>query len=173
MEDRPADRATGARDVSGGSVAGDTAAARRRLEEVSNRLHSVAIALLRTVREADESLEVSPARLSALSVLVFGGARSLGELARAEQVTPPTMSRIVDGLERSGLARREPDPGDRRAVRVSATRAGRRVLARGRGQRVRVLAGRLAGLGARDLAALERAASILERRLPSGRAKRA
>ncbi len=146
------------------------AARRRRLEEVSDRLHSAAIALLRTVRQADESLGISPARLSALSVLVFGGARALGELAAAEQVTAPTMSRIVDGLELDGLARREPDANDRRAVRVTATRAGRRVLARGRGQRVRALAGRLAGLGVRDLAVLERAAGILERRL--GRSSR-
>ncbi len=148
-----------------GAGAAASAATRRRLEEVSDRLHSAAIALLRTVREADESLGISPARLSALSVLVFGGARSLGELARAEQVTAPTMSRIVDGLERDGLARRRPDADDGRAVRVSATRAGRRVLARGRRQRVEALAGRLAGLGARDLAALERVVEILERRL--------
>ncbi|MGA7856601.1 MAG: hypothetical protein WCA11_01650, partial [Terracidiphilus sp.] len=67
-------------------------------QRIADQLHSAAIHLLRSVRTQDRSLGVGPAQLSALSVLVFGGPRSLTELAEAEQVRPPTMSRIVAGL---------------------------------------------------------------------------
>ena len=70
---------------------------------VADRLHSTAIHLLRRVRKQDVASGEGPARLSALSVLVFGGAKTLGELAAAEQVKPPTMSRIIAGLARSKL----------------------------------------------------------------------
>ena len=74
--------------------------------ETADRLHSASIHLLRRLRVRDRESGVGPAQLSALSVLVFGGPRSLGELADAEQVRPPTMSRIVAGLERAGLVKR-------------------------------------------------------------------
>src|SRR2546427_8806199 len=74
--------------------------------EVADRLHSAAIHLLRHVRKQDVATREAPARLSALSVLVFGGSVTLGQLAAAEQVKPPTMTRIVTGLESSGLAER-------------------------------------------------------------------
>src|SRR5256885_16104382 len=73
--------------------------------ETADRLHSAAIHLLRRLRVRDRESGVGPAQLSALSVLVFGGPRSLGELADAEQVRPPTMSRIVAGRERGGLGK--------------------------------------------------------------------
>jgi len=69
---------------------------------VADRLHSAAIHLLRRVRKQDVATGEGPARLSALSVLVFGGQKTLSELAAAEQVKPPTMSRIVAGLARNG-----------------------------------------------------------------------
>jgi len=72
--------------------------------QLADRLHSAAIHLLRRVRKQDTVMAEVPARLSALSVLVFGGACTLGQLAAAEQVKPPTMTRIVRGLEKSGLA---------------------------------------------------------------------
>src|SRR3954463_14052103 len=70
----------------------------RELLELADRLHSTAIHLLRRVRKQDVAIGQGPARLSALSVLVFGGPKTLGELAAAEQVKPPTMSRIVAGV---------------------------------------------------------------------------
>src|SRR5215467_3653638 len=73
------------------------------LEAIADRLHSTAIHLLRRVRKQDVATGEGPARLSALSVLVFGGPKTLKELAAAEQVKPPTMSRIVAGLARSRL----------------------------------------------------------------------
>ena len=82
---------------------------------MADRLHSAAIHLLRRLRVEDEALGISAPRLSALSVLVFAGPRRVGELAEAEQVEPPTMTRLVDGMERDGYVVRGPDPDDRRA----------------------------------------------------------
>src|ERR671936_1538942 len=90
--------------------------------EAADRFHSAAIHALRHVRREDPATGLSAARLSALSVLVFGGPRTLGELAAAEHVKPPTMTRIVRALEEDGLVRREPDPNDGRIARVRATR---------------------------------------------------
>src|ERR1700756_474909 len=88
---------------------------------IADRLHSAAIHLLRRLRVRDRESGVGPAQLSALSVLVLGGGpRSLGELAEAEQVRPPTMSRIVAGLERGGLVKRE-GTEDGRRIRLVAT----------------------------------------------------
>jgi DNA-binding MarR family transcriptional regulator len=125
------------------------------------RWNSIAIHLVRRLRKADAVLGVPPARLSALSVLVFGGPHTLGELAAREQVTPPTMTRIVTGLEHQGLAERVPDPSDGRVVRVEPTEEGRRVMELGRRLRVERLAEELRALPERDRAALDRAARIL------------
>lgn len=131
--------------------------------QVADRLHSAAIHVLRHVRRQDEALGVGPAGLSALSVLVFAGPRSLGALAAAEQVKPPTMSRLVSGLERDGLATRVPDPADGRGVVVQATPKGRRVLLAGRRRRVAALAHRLSGLTNEELDRLHEAAELMER----------
>src|SRR4051812_33169237 len=104
--------------------------------DIATRLNSASIHLVRRARTADRALGVPPGQLSALSVLVFGGARTIAELADAEQVTSPTMTRIVDGLERAALAERRPHPGDGRATLVRATAKGRRVMERGRRRRV-------------------------------------
>lgn len=130
---------------------------------VADRLHSAAIHLLRALRPEDRALGVGPAKLSALSVLVFGGPRSIGALARAEQVRLPTMSRLVAALERDGLATRTPDPQDGRASRVHPTARGRSVLQRGRARRVASLARRLEQLSEDDRALLSRAADLIER----------
>jgi DNA-binding MarR family transcriptional regulator len=129
---------------------------------VADRLHSAAIHLLRALRREDRALGVGPAKLSALSVLVFGGPRSIGALARAEQVRLPTMSRLVSALERDGLTTRTPDPEDGRATRVHPTARGRSVLRQGRARRVAMLARRLEQLPEADRALLARAADLIE-----------
>src|SRR5204863_3289585 len=93
-------------------------------KDVSARLHSSAIRLLRTLRREDDGSGLSAPRLSALSVIVFGGPTSLTGLAAAEQVKPPTMSRIVDALVERGLVTRIAKPGDRRSVEIEATKEG-------------------------------------------------
>jgi DNA-binding MarR family transcriptional regulator len=135
----------------------------RELEAAADRLHSAAIHLLRRLRRQDDRTGISGPRLSALSVLVFGGARTLGELAAAEQVRPPTMTRLVTALEERGLAVREPDPGDGRLTRVRATPAGESLLLAGRARRVGVLARAIAALPASERRALASATDILER----------
>jgi DNA-binding MarR family transcriptional regulator len=117
-----------------------------KIEDLADRLHSTAIHLLRQVRVQDSATGLAPARISALSVLVFGGAMSLNQLAQAEQVRPPTMSRIVDALESDGLARRTVNPEDRRAVVIEATERGTAILWRGRKRRVKFLARHLSWL---------------------------
>ena len=143
----------------------------RETQDTARRLHSAAIHLLRALRRQDAASGVGPARLSALSVLVFGGPATLGALADAEQVRPPTMSRIVAGLEEEGLVRREPDTQDGRRAHIHATAAGRRLLERARGRRVDLLAGWLDALPPADRARLSEAAAILEGMLADHRGR--
>ena len=133
------------------------------IEDLADRLHSSAIRLLRLVRVQDSATGIAPARLSALSVIVFGGPVSLRELARAEQVSPPTMSRIVDALEAEGLARRQVDQGDRRAVVIKATEKGTTVLKQGRRRRVKFLTSYLSKLANSELSDIERALQAIHK----------
>jgi DNA-binding MarR family transcriptional regulator len=132
---------------------------------LADRLHSASIRLLRQLRRSDAESGVTAPHLSALSVLVFGGEKTLGELATAEGVRPPSMTRIVQNLERDGLAVRAADPVDRRVGRVRATARGERLLQEGRARRVGELAGRLEALDDADVAALRRAAEVMDRLL--------
>jgi DNA-binding MarR family transcriptional regulator len=135
----------------------------REVEVVADRLHSAALHLLRRLRTEDDALGISPPRLSALSVVVFAGPIGIGALAAAEGVAAPTMSRLVDGLERDALVRRRADPADARGVLVEATAAGRTILKKGRRRRVRTLAERLEGLSAEELEQIGRGAALIER----------
>lgn len=128
---------------------------------IADQLHSAAIHLLRRLRVRDRESGIGPAQLSALSVLVFGGARSLGELAEAEQVRPPTMSRIVAGLERARLVRRRATE-DARRVRLEATAKGTKILQEGRKRRVESLAQALALLPETELQQLDEFTSVLQ-----------
>ena len=130
---------------------------------VADALHSAAIHLLRGVRKEDVRAGVGPARLSVLSVLVFGGPSRLSDLARIEQVRPPTMSKIVAGLETQGLVRRRPHPHDARASTIEATTRGTKLLQLGRRRRVARLARSLAHLETPEIELLARAAAIVER----------
>lgn len=140
--------------------------ARRRapsIDDTADRLHSAAIHLLRRLRREDDASGIPGPRLSALSVIVYRGPITLGELAAAEQVRPPTMTRVVRTLEEEGLVRRESDPEDGRIVRLRATPAGARVLERGRARRIAALARELGALPPAELAALQGALDVLER----------
>ena len=130
---------------------------------LADRLHAAAIHLLRRLRTQDEASGLTAPRLSALSVIVFRGPLTLGELAEAEQVRPPTITRLLRELERDGLVRRVVDRVDRRIQRVHATPAGERVLHEGRARRVAALAASLRSLSATDRELLERATGVLER----------
>jgi DNA-binding MarR family transcriptional regulator len=131
------------------------------LSSLALELNSLSIHIVRYARHADASLGVPPARLSALSVLVFGGDRTLSELADAEQVSLATISRVVDGLESSGLARRRPNPADARSWVVQATARGRRLMEKGRAERVERLQTVLHNIPAGERATVEHALTLL------------
>lgn len=133
------------------------------VERVALALHSAAIHLLRNVRRQDDAMQIGSAQASALSVLVFGGPRTLGDLAEIEMVRPPTMTRIIDGLEKAGLVERKRSVEDRRKVELLATPRGLRLLEAGRARRVAVLSQALRRLSGAEFSLLERAAPVLQR----------
>jgi DNA-binding MarR family transcriptional regulator len=140
-------------------------AKRGQIEDLADHLHSAAILLLRLVRVQDTASGIAPARLSALSVIVFGGPVSRGDLARAEQVKPPTMSRTVDALEADGLARRCVNQQDRRALLIEASDKGAAMLKESRKQRVKFLASYLSHLDNSELSDIERAVQAIQKAL--------
>jgi DNA-binding MarR family transcriptional regulator len=130
--------------------------------DIADQLHSAAIHLLRRLRVRDRESGIGPAQLSALSVLVFGGPKSLGELADAEQVRPPTMSRIVAGLQRAKLVRRH-STEDARRVRLEATPKGVGLMWEGRQRRVASLATAVGALPENERQQLGGAIALLQR----------
>jgi DNA-binding MarR family transcriptional regulator len=147
------------------SKSGNPKSATHESVSVADRLHSAAIHLLRRVRKQDVASGEGPARLSALSVLVFGGPKTLGELAAAEQVKPPTMSRIVAGLSRSKLVEITADPLDARRMRIRPTQQGIRLLQEGRKRRIADLASHLSRLSPDELGKVAESTEILARLL--------
>jgi DNA-binding MarR family transcriptional regulator len=138
-------------------------AARQSTLDLADRLHSVAIHLLRRLRREDDASGLPAPQLSALSVVVFAGPVTLGALAAAEQVRPPTITRLVTTLERAGLVERAIDEKDRRVVRIRATAKGARLLREGRERRVATLAAELQRLPTADRALLVKTLPVLER----------
>ena len=130
---------------------------------VAEAVHSSAIRILRMVRVEDARAGIPPAQLSALSVLVFSGPCALGRLAVLEQVKPPTMSRIIQGLVEKRLVQRAPQAADRRSVRIAPTLKGKKLLLAGRKRRVRALTKRFEVLSNHDLSVLAKATQLLAR----------
>jgi DNA-binding MarR family transcriptional regulator len=135
-----------------------------RERDVADRLHSAAIHLLRRARRSDPLTGVSPAQLSALSVLM-SGPKTLGDLAAAEQVRPPTMSRLVSEMERAGVARKVTDRNDARVIRVHATPKGLRALSSGRAMRIEAIERLMSELQPDELGNVERAVGTIEKLL--------
>ncbi|HSK18391.1 MAG TPA: MarR family transcriptional regulator [Longimicrobiales bacterium] len=129
--------------------------------------------MLRHARTADITAGMSAARLSVLSVLVFAGSRTVTELAEAEQVAAPTMTRLLHGLERDGYVRRRRSEADGRVVRVTVTPKGRRALDAGRRNRVRRIEEVAAALSGPGVAAVDAAVTALEAALASVRSQQA
>jgi DNA-binding MarR family transcriptional regulator len=125
-------------------------------------MHSAALHLLRRLRKHDEAMGITAARASALSVAVFAGPVTLGRLARAEQVSAPTITRLVVAMEQEGLLKREPDANDRRVVWIRPTAKGARLLTEGRKRRVEAFARELSTVDQDSLETLARAAEIME-----------
>lgn len=136
---------------------------KKRNEDLADRLHSAAIHLLRTLRRVDDETGLTAPRLSVLSVLVFAGPRTLGQLAKAEQVRPPTMTRLIAALEDDGFVKRAADSSDGRITIISATKKGEALMWLGRSRRVESLAARLDKLSKPELSELDHAAAMIER----------
>jgi DNA-binding MarR family transcriptional regulator len=132
-----------------------------RERELADRLHSAAIHLLRRARRGDPLTGVTAAQLSALSVLM-SGPKTLGELAAAEQVRAPTISRLAAEMERLGLIRRRGDADDARVVRVEMSVKGRRVLGKGRDLRISDIESRVRRLDPSERDTLEKAVRVIE-----------
>ena len=129
------------------------------------RFHHAVIRLLRSMRAVDEAAGFSGPRASALSVLVFRGPQSLGVLAAAEGVKPPTMSRLVKAMAADGLVAIDTEAGDTRRIRIAATARGRNLMLRARASRLAAIAGLFANASAGEIAALEHVTALLERTL--------
>jgi len=132
---------------------------RARLVETARVLNSSSIHLLRSMREVDDLSGLTPPRLSALSVLHFGGPQPLGRLAAIEGVTPATMSKLVDGLAALGLAERRPHPDSARMVVVAVTTEGSRLMAEAAERRIEVIVEALRELPEDDQRAITGATS--------------
>lgn len=133
--------------------------------ELAEGLHSAAIHLLRRLRRVDETAGLTAPKLSALSVLVFGGPCTIGRLAAAEQVRPPSMTKLVQDLERQGLVTREVAQEDRRSSLIKPTPKASAILKQGRSRRVTQLASWMTGLRTEDVESLRKSVEILNRLL--------
>jgi DNA-binding MarR family transcriptional regulator len=132
--------------------------------DLADSLHSAAIHLLRRLRHTDPMTGVSAAQLSVLSVLM-SGPRTIGDLAAAEQVQPPTMSRLIRQMEDDGLVQRQRDGQDQRVVWIAWTAAGQEVLTRGRELRVSALKRAIAELTPAERRALTAGMQVMDRLL--------
>jgi DNA-binding MarR family transcriptional regulator len=131
--------------------------------ELATRLASLSTILQRHLARADTGEGLTRARLSALALLVLGGPRTLGELAAAEHVRPPTMTRLVHAMEADGLVARRPNPADGRSVVIAATSGGAEQLELGRARQIAPLAASIATLDRDERVQLEDAADLLGR----------
>jgi DNA-binding MarR family transcriptional regulator len=135
--------------------------------DAAHLAESLRLALMRLTRrlrrEAGSGL--SPSLVSALVTVERMGPLTLGELAVAESVRPPGVTRTIAALEKAKLVRRRPDERDRRVWRVSITQAGRDTLAAGRSRKTAYLASRIDALSASERTTLGAALPVLERLL--------
>lgn len=134
-------------------------------DNISEPLHRCAIHLLRQLSAVDEQSGLSRARLSALSVIVFAGPLTLGELAKAEQVSAPTMSKLVQALKDDGLVTFKPSPLDSRQKIIQANKKGKSVMLKARDARLSLLDKKLQSLPKTQQQILQKAVVCLEQAL--------
>lgn len=136
----------------------------RTSQGLADALRPSVMRLARRLRQMrDDSLDLNSNQLSAMAVLLNGGDQLMGVLAAAEKIQPPSMTRIVNGLEERGYVARRPDPSDRRRCLVTLTDPGRQVLLADRRRRDEWLAVRLAELSESEREVLRQCVGILDR----------
>lgn len=128
---------------------------------VAGRLRQTVFRMARLLRQQDDS-GYAPALLTALAVVDREGPLTLGALAAQEQVSPPTITKVVDTLERHGFVERIRDEHDRRVWRVKVTTRGKRQLERSRTRRTEWLATQLRGVTDAERARIMAALDVLE-----------
>jgi DNA-binding MarR family transcriptional regulator len=134
----------------------------RTVSGLAHALRPVVMRLARSLRQVrDDSLDLQTNQLSAMAVLLNDGDMLMGELAAAEKVQPPSMTRIVNGLEERGYVARRPDPRDGRQCLVTLTQAGREVILANRRRRNEWLTVRIAKLDPDEREVLRQAVPIL------------
>ena len=131
-------------------------------EHLAERLRLTVTRLARRLRQQGD-VGASPTQLSALATVGRAGPITLGDLAAAERVQPPTITAAVSRLEAEHLVLRQHDPSDRRVIRVEITTAGRRLLARTRSRKTAYLDRRLRALTPSERETLAAAVPILDR----------
>src|SRR3954454_23931201 len=136
--------------------------------DVAARVRMSVTRMARRLRQ-EAAPEISPTLLAAMATIDRHGALTPSELAAHERVQRPTATRVIARLEERGLVSRASDPRDGRSSLVSATEAGATLLAAQRSRKTAYLAERLERLPAADVAALDRAADVLERLLAEDR----
>ncbi|MGH2734887.1 MAG: MarR family winged helix-turn-helix transcriptional regulator [Actinomycetota bacterium] len=140
----------------------DTAARPAIDQELTSRLRLAIMRLARRLRQQSEA-DITPSMLSALSNIEYRQPVTLGALAEAERVTPPTMTKIVARLERAGLIMRSPDPDDKRVGLLTLSSDGVRFIARNRSAKNAYLAKKLRQLSPEEVARLEAAVEVIEK----------
>jgi DNA-binding MarR family transcriptional regulator len=130
--------------------------------EVAGHLRLATARLHRVLRQNDGT-DLSPTMVSALVTIARDGPLTLGELAAAEQVAPPSITKVATKLVAAGLAQRRIDDDDRRVAWIELTEHGRSHLAESRQRRTTWLAARLDGFTPEELACLQSAAELIER----------
>src|SRR6478609_4458542 len=137
------------------------------LRSTSGLAHALRPSVMRLARRLrqmrDDTLGLNSNQLSAMAVLLNSGDQLMGELAALELVQPPSMTRIVNGLEERGYVARRPDPQDRRQCLVTLTDSGREVLIANRARRDEWLAVRIAELDPEERDVLRKVVPILEK----------
>jgi DNA-binding MarR family transcriptional regulator len=125
------------------------------------------LAIVRTARRLrqETGTDLSPSLTAALSTIERHGPLTPGEVATRERIQRPTATRVLARLEEQGLIDRMPDVRDGRSSLLTASTAGRDLLAELRTRKTAFLASRIEDLDDEDRATLERAADILERML--------
>jgi DNA-binding MarR family transcriptional regulator len=172
VQGSPSAAADAAEGVVANARPGPADAPRRRTvdtTELAARLASLSTVLQRHLSRTDAGEGLTRARLSALALLVLGGPRTLGDLAAAEHVRPPTMTRLIHAMEADGLVTRRPNPDDARSVVIEATPRGVEQLEQGRARQIAPLAETISDLGRAERLQLEDAADLLGRVLRDSR----
>lgn len=133
--------------------------------EVAEKLHSVAVHLLRNAKKHDQESGLTPERLSLLSILVYVGPQTINRLADMEQVSAPAITRTVKSLEKQGYVIKSRSKTDQRVVYVAPTRKSQQLLDETRRKRVDRIEYLLEGAADEDLKQLKAAITILEKQI--------